>query len=413
MTRALQIIAACALFLLSPDIGFAQGSAATRPIDAEERAALFPSREMLSLGENVANTACARCHGADGIGIEPGIPHLAGQRTVYLFRELQAYQSRDRRNDDMVHAAGFLNHEALLAVSAWYASLVPARSAPADDSSTVMVETSVGDAFPGIRDDMKKCVKCHGADGNASASGMPNLTAQPVEYFAASMQAYADGKRDHKVMAKLATGLDAEVLNRMGVFYAVQEPVRTSTAGGGDSAAGQSISEPCANCHGPDGNASGADMPTLAGQDARYFVKAMRAYQTGKRQHKKMFVAVELLNEKDLENLAAFYANQEPVRRNVRTPLTSGEWIERCERCHGLDGNPSDPRFPMLAGQDSKYLAHALQAYVSSTRSSTTMHAMAAPLSVSDVANIVQYFSTREPKSVIYMQLPCEEPQDP
>jgi hypothetical protein len=41
------------------------------------------------------------------------------------------------------------------------------------------------------------------------------------------------------------------------------------------------------------------------------------------------------------------------------------------------------------------------------------MHAMTAPLSVSDVANIVQYFSTREPKSVIYMQLPCEEPQDP
>jgi cytochrome c553 len=367
---------------------------------------------MLTLGESVANSDCASCHGADGVGREPGIPHLAGQRTVYLYRVLQSYQSRARRNDDMVHAAGFLNHEALLAVSAYYASLVPAGPQIADEEPGAIVETSQGDPFAAIRDDMKKCVKCHGADGNASASGMPNLTAQSAEYFVASMKAYADGERDHKLMSRLASGIDDNDLSQMGVFYAVQEPVRTGTSGEGNAADGQSISEPCANCHGPDGNASSDDMPTLAGQDARYFVKATQAYQTGKRQHQKMFEAVELLNEADIQNLAAFYAGQEPVRRNVRTPLSTTEWITRCERCHGLDGNSTDPRFPMLAGQDRTYLVQALQAYVSATRGSTAMHAMAAPLSDSDVSNIAQYFSTREPKSVIYMQLPCEEPTE-
>jgi len=330
-----------------------------------------------------------------------------------MYRVLQGYQSRERRADAMAHAVGFLNDEALLAVSAYYASLVPARPDPEGENQVVDSESSEGDAFAGIRDDMKKCVKCHGAEGNASASGMPNLTAQSAEYYVHSMKAYVDGERDHKVMARLAGDLDEDTLAAMGVFYAVQDPLRTSTTGDGNADAGRSIAEPCADCHGADGNASGANMPTLAGQDARYFIKAMQAYKNGKRRHQKMFEAVELLNDADIENLAAFYALQEPVRRNVRAPLTTTEWIDRCERCHGLDGNSTDPRFPMLAGQDRTYLQRALQAYVLATRDNTTMHAMAKPLSESDVTNIVKYFSTREPKSVLYMQLPCDDLVDP
>lgn len=413
MKRTLQKAAVLAFFSLCPTFLAAQDSAATKPISPEERAALFPSRDMLATGEGIAEANCSRCHGADGIGQEPGVPHLAGQRTVYLYRVLQSYQSRERRNDDMIHSAGFMNHEALLSVSAWYASLVPARPSPPDGDAAPISDASGGDAFAGIRDSMKKCVKCHGTEGNTSASGMPNLTAQSVDYFVSSMNAYAAGDRDHRVMARLASGIDENSLSPMGVFYAVQDPVRTSTTGDGDATAGQAIAEPCASCHGPDGNADGDDMPTLAGQDARYLVKATLAYQTGKRQHKKMFDAVELLNEDDIANLAAFYASQEPVRRNVHAPLSASEWITRCERCHGLDGNSSDPRFPMLAGQDRDYLVSALQAYVTQKRDSSAMHAMAAPLSDSDVTNIARYFSTREPKSVIYMQLPCEEITEP
>ena len=409
MTKALQRLAACSFLLLLPVLAWSQAPNTTNPIDATERSALFPSRDMLSLGAGVAEQACSECHGMDGVSTEAGLPNLAGQRTVYLYRVMQAYQSRERRNDNMVHASGFLNGEALLAVSAYYASQVPARPATGVDEPVETIGAVQGDAFADIRDAMKKCVKCHGEDGNASGSGMPNLTAQSTEYFTSSMKAYADGERDHRVMARLTAGLDENTVAKMAVFYAVQVPLQSETTGEGNADAGRSISEPCANCHGADGNASGDSMPTLAGQDARYFVKAMKAYQEGKRQHEKMFAAVELLNEADISNLATFYAGQKPVRRNVRTPLTTSEWIERCERCHGIDGNSSDPRFPMLAGQDSTYLANALQAYMASTRDSHTMHAMAAPLSESDVASIVKYYATREPKSVIYMQLPCEE----
>jgi len=402
------MVASAALFLL-PLTGWAAGTSATSPLTKVERQALDPSRDMIEHGRTVAETACAKCHGADGISREAGLPSLAGQRTVYLYRVLQAYQERDRKNDSMNHAAGFLNKDALLAVSAYYANLPPARP---DNSSNEAPEAGAGDPFAGIRDDMKKCIKCHGEDGNSSASGMPNLSAQDPAYFEHSMSAYNEGGRNHKMMQKLVADLDAATIADMGVFYAVQAPARTETTGKGDPGAGQSAAEPCAGCHGADGNASGADMPTLAGQDPRYFVKAMKAYRDGKRQHEQMFTAVEELNEDDIDNLATFYAEQQPVRRNVRAPLTSNEWIQRCERCHGLDGNSNDPRFPMLAGQDKTYLKNALRTYTGGGNGNTTMHAMADPLKGSDVDRIVSYYAAQEPKSVIYMRIPCENGED-
>jgi cytochrome c553 len=409
MRSFLQSVVFSAALLVIPLSALAQGSTATEPLTTEERAALFPARAMLEQGWNVANTACVECHGLDGASTGPGVPHLAGQRTVYLNRMLWAYRARARHNDDMNHAVGFLNDEALLAVSAYYAYLAPVSPGEVETPAYETAQADGSDAFADIRDAMKKCVKCHGEDGNASGSGMPNLTAQEPAYFVQSMQAYRSGDRSHRLMQKLVAELDDEVLQKLGVFYAVQAPARTETAGEGNADLGRSLVEDCSACHGADGNASGAATPTLAGQDARYFAKAMLAYQEGKRQHDKMFEAVNGLSESDVQNLAAFYAAQEPVRRSVRTPLTTNEWINRCERCHGLDGNSTDPRFPMLAGQERGYLTAALQAYSGSGRSNTTMHAMSDPLSPADIERIVEHYATRTPKAVVYMQLPCAD----
>jgi cytochrome c553 len=88
-------------------------------------------------------------------------------------------------------------------------------------------------------------------------------------------------------------------------------------------------------------------------------------------------------------------------------PLKSTEWITRCERCHGIDGNSSDPRFPMLAGQDETYLRNMLKAYANGALENTTMYAMAASLSEMDIRRIGTYFASQQPKAVVYMQLPC------
>jgi len=394
--------------IAGPTIAGAQSSISTQPVQQTERAALFPTKNMLKQGRTIAESNCAKCHGLEGITQDKSRPNLAGQRAVYLYRVLQAYQNGYRIDQSMGHAGGFLNDEGLLSLAAYYASLTPVRIEPPDDPEASRIDLAA-DPFENIQDNLKKCAKCHGETGNSSASGMPNLTAQHPDYFMSAMQAYADGTRQHRMMTKLVGNLDEQTVSEMGVYYAVQEPERSEKQGEGDEAAGRVLAEECTGCHGEDGNATADDTPSLAGQDPKYFVKAMEAYREGERHNEAMASAADGLSETDLENLATFYAARAPAKRAVRVPFTAAEWIDRCERCHGIDGNSTDPRFPMLAGQNPEYLEQALRAYSDSERDNSTMHAMAAPLNEADIRNIVGYYSSRQPKSVIYAQLPCEE----
>ena len=64
-----------------------------------------------------------------------------------------------------------------------------------------------------------------------------------------------------------------------------------------------------------------------------------------------------------MANLAAYYAAQQPRPPKVGKPLTLAEWVQRCDRCHGVNGNSTDPRTPALAAQRVEYLQKVLQAY--------------------------------------------------
>ncbi len=427
MRKPILILAVLLLCSLVATELYSQTSIAVKAIADTERKALFPSRDMIEFGRKAAEANCAGCHGVDGLSSAEGEPHLAGQRTIYLYRVLKAFQSGVRK-DESGHHQTFLNDQAILSTAVFYASLVPApvkqETGLAGDKNTAQesgtsevtganeqVAVEVDDAFLSIRPAMKKCIKCHGESGEASGSGMPSLTAQDPDYFVTSMKAYVDGSRSHKLMKRLVGDLDDATLKEMGVFYAVQEPQQTETRGEGDVNVGRRLSEECSSCHGADGNANNPGMPTLAGQDAKYFIKAMKHYKDGKRKHQKMFEAVEALSEQDMIDLASYYAAETPRRRDVRMPLNSTEWIKRCERCHGIDGNSSDPRFPMLAGQDENYLKKSLEAYANGARSNSAMYAMAASLSTTDIERISAYFASQQPKAVIYMSVPCEDDQ--
>lgn len=403
MIKTMKILA-IAICLLQSATVWSMNSASVQAISKTELQALFPSRELIEYGRAAAEVNCAGCHGMDGISAAAGEPNLAGQRTVYLYRVLKAFQSGERSDERELHN-DFLNDQALLSTAVYYGNLSPAQSS-GDFEASEVTETE-DDPFFSIRDSMRKCVKCHGETGNSSRAGMPSLTAQAPEYFVTSMTSYVDGSRNHKLMGRLVGQLDEATIKAMGVFYAVQEPLQSENRGEGNVDAGRRLAQECAGCHGEDGNANKASMPTLAGQDAKYFIKGMNHYKNGERNHQKMFEAVEKLSEQDMIDLATFYAEQTPRRRNVRMPLRSTEWIVRCERCHGIDGNSSDPRFPMLAGQDKTYLTEALKAYATEVRPNTTMHAMSDPLSSTDIVRIADYFASQQPKTAVYMQLPC------
>jgi len=78
----------------------------------------------------------------------------------------------------------------------------------------------------------------------------------------------------------------------------------------GDPAAGKQKAQPCAACHGPDGNSVASDFPRLAGQHYDYLVHSMKAYKDGGRKNPIMAPQVEKLTVRDIEDLAAYFSEQ-------------------------------------------------------------------------------------------------------
>ena len=79
----------------------------------------------------------------------------------------------------------------------------------------------------------------------------------------------------------------------------------------GDPAAGKQKSATCAACHGPDGNSVAPDFPRIAGQHYDYLVHSIRAYQTGARKSPVMMPMVEKLTQRDIDDLAAYFSQQQ------------------------------------------------------------------------------------------------------
>ncbi|MCC6609364.1 MAG: cytochrome c [Burkholderiales bacterium] len=80
----------------------------------------------------------------------------------------------------------------------------------------------------------------------------------------------------------------------------------------GDVAAGEKkASAVCTACHGPDGNKPIApEYPKLGGQYADYIVKALRDYRSGARKNPIMGGQAQALTEREIEDLAAYYASR-------------------------------------------------------------------------------------------------------
>ena len=78
----------------------------------------------------------------------------------------------------------------------------------------------------------------------------------------------------------------------------------------GNAEAGKAKSEPCKACHGESGSSATPDFPRIGGQHADYIAVALRHYKLGKRKNPIMAGQVANLSEKDMLDLAAWYASQ-------------------------------------------------------------------------------------------------------
>ncbi|MGL4250996.1 MAG: c-type cytochrome [Aeromonas sp.] len=76
-----------------------------------------------------------------------------------------------------------------------------------------------------------------------------------------------------------------------------------------DIEAGKAKALLCTACHGVEGKAMIPTYPHLAGQNAAYLVKQLKAFKDGSRKEPLMVPFMAPLTDADIDNLAAFYAS--------------------------------------------------------------------------------------------------------
>jgi len=364
---------------------------------------LYATAQDVAQGRQVAETMCANCHGLNGIGKQKGVPNIAGQRAVYLHLEMKVYQAGGRGHKVMTNTVKYMNDDAIMKVSAYYASLEPAepgggsaKAAPAKPNAL-----SAGKAAAA------GCGGCHGEAGISATPGMPSLIGMDPKYFVAAANAYKGGRRKHDMMKTLVSGLTETDLNNIALYYALEKPGKAKTPAQGNAAAGKAAAAGCVGCHGEGGVSGNPATPSIAGQDAQYFVDAMRAYKDGSRSDATMKGPATSIDETTTRNLAAYYAGQAPQAPKVGKPLTVAEWAERCDRCHGVNGNSTDPRSPALAAQRLDYLVQVLRAYKKGERKSKEMAVMSEGLDDGLVDGLAAHYARQKARGLAYLVLPA------
>lgn len=389
------------LFSLGHSSGAAAQPVAISAGNGDDLRAVYAKADDIAEGKSLADASCSGCHGANGISTSPGVPHLAGQRPAYLYLELRAYQSGARGVSAMNNAVKFLNDDALVKVSAYYASLDPVVT------SAVAAPTKP-DPIQAGKAAAAGCAGCHGEAGVSKIPGMPNLVGLDPKYLVAAMKGYKNGQRKHDMMKTMLSGVSDSDANNIALYYALQKPAPAQTPAPGNQAAGKAASAACAGCHGEQGVSAYPATPSLAGQDSQYFVASILAYKTGSRSDEVMKGIVTSLDDNTVRDLAAYYANQQPQPPNVRKPLTTAEWAQRCDRCHGVNGNSSDPRMAALAGQRVDYLENVLHAYRTGARKSPQMAAMSDVLTEDDVVNLAAHYASQRARAFVYVLVPSK-----
>jgi cytochrome c553 len=171
-------------------------------------------------------------------------------------------------------------------------------------------------------EDVLACTGCHGPGGaEPDRDKHPTLAAQVAAYTYKQLRDYKDGKRKNRRMQEAVERLSDEQLAALSAWYAeqpfamveVDEDATVSDATlelvfKGDKTR---LIQPCASCHGVNGEGAIIDVPAISGQNVKYFVNTMKDYARDKREndiYSRMRIIAKALTRDEIEELAIYYA---------------------------------------------------------------------------------------------------------
>lgn len=176
------------------------GSAA---VDAQETASADLTRN------------CSECHGTDGIGTEPDIPHLNGQPEALLTAMMDAFRQGKRAPKVRIHRE--IPAADVAPLARHYAQQKPLRPKAATNPDLV----ARGETLY-----LNRCADCHLDNGRESDKEAPLTAAQSLTYLIAQTMAYKKGERKFPyLMDDSYRGLSDDELTSIAHFFAAQDPV--------------------------------------------------------------------------------------------------------------------------------------------------------------------------------------------
>ncbi|WP_309044683.1 c-type cytochrome [Marinobacter sediminicola] len=180
--------------------------------------------------------------------------------------------------------------------------------------------------------------------------------------------------------------------------------------GAGDPEAGKQAAAACQACHGEGGAKPimGA-YPKLSGLGERYLFDQLVAIQEDSRSIPEMTGQLTGNSKQDLQDLAAYFAQQEMVVSQADPELVEkgaalyrggnlASGVPACAACHNPQGKGNEPAgYPHIGGQNAEYLAKQLEAYRDGTRASGSnaaiMMDVSARLTDAEIKAVSSYIS--------------------
>ncbi len=146
--------------------------------------AVFVSQTSLAgdakAGQEKAKT-CFACHGADGNGLTPNFPNLAGQHESYLIKQMKEFKAGARKDPTMNAMLLTVDEQAMEDIASYFASqTIKPRQA---DPKQVALGKSIYKG--GIRaTHVPACMGCHGPTGSGNPGAKyPRLASQSATYI--------------------------------------------------------------------------------------------------------------------------------------------------------------------------------------------------------------------------------------
>jgi cytochrome c553 len=120
-------------------------------------------------------------------------------------------------------------------------------------------------------------------------------------------------KKRHAQPQQTVYPMKFSYLARLGIACSLAVAALPSPAAEpGDAAAGKEKNSMCIGCHAIGGYKTAFpevySVPKIGGQHAAYIVKALQEYKSGARSHPSMRAIAAGLSDKDMADLAAYYA---------------------------------------------------------------------------------------------------------